>query len=120
RFDATDLTDDADNLADIWISPAQQVEILRRPVEGSGPRQKQHRALEHEALAVLGNAEAVENSFDAPTFQEVLEFLVLPPCKIEQSRSIGGGNVADRALAHTIASRYGRMTLATRQILAKR
>jgi len=114
RIDAGDVAEHPGDGTQVARPEAQQVCIASRPVRHVVPQVEQQRALEQEAIGMRRPAKAVEDALQGEAHQHLVEIHALRLGQSEQARSDGRGNV----LAHSVASRYGRMTLATRQIFA--
>jgi hypothetical protein len=46
------------------VAPAQEIEVERGPVGALRPEPQQHRALEHEAVASIGDGEPIEKALE--------------------------------------------------------
>jgi hypothetical protein len=62
----------------------------------------------------------VQESLDHPAAQDELDVLVPLEREIQQPGAERGGDISLLTVLHAVDSRWGRMTFATRQILAKR
>jgi len=85
------------------VTPAKQIEVARRPVGPVRPEPQQHGALEHEALAAIGHAEAVQEALEAVACQQGLVVFAGRLFPVEQARGNGRGEVG--LAGHAIASR---------------
>src|SRR5690606_9282985 len=97
---------------------AQQIDILGRTVRLARPHGKERGALEHELIAVGTLREPIQQALDAVADEQDVERLAPLGAEVEQSLLHGLGKAFVRSTAHATASRYGRMTDPTRQILA--
>jgi hypothetical protein len=75
-------------------------------VRSSGPKRKQHRALEHEGIDVLGLAEPIEQPLESVPDEDEVEVLLALLRQVQEPLANGRGQVL-RVLRHydTTASR---------------
>jgi len=99
----TDFTNALRNAWNIRGPQSKEVEIARRTVYVSVPREKEHRALEHEAVLVSGLRQAIEKPLNHPSTQKVLEVLASFARQRQELCAIRSGDVRD--LSHTADSR---------------
>jgi hypothetical protein len=85
------------------VAEAQQIEVACRPIGLIRPQPQQHGALEREAVAAIGHAEAVQEALQAVARKQGLMVIAGLPCPVEQARGDGGGQVGPAG--HAIASR---------------
>jgi len=85
------------------VAASQQIQVEGRPVGPFRPEPQKQRALQHEAVAAIGDREPVEKTLKTVARQQGL--LVVPgfPGEMEQARGDGGGKVL--LAAHAMASR---------------
>ena len=102
------------------VAPRKQAQIHGGPVWLVGPQPQQHRALEHEPFTQLRAAEPVQEALEEVVSERDLEVFTTIAREIEKARADGGGTVPWFLGLQPAASRYGRITFATRQIFAKR
>lgn len=95
----------------------EKVEVLRGPVRSRGPRSEEHGPFENEGVAVLRAREPHQEPLERVPDQNLVEFLALGLRQREQTRANRMGDVGWGRL-HARASRYGRITHATRQASA--
>jgi hypothetical protein len=69
-------------------------------------------------IGVFGLTQPVQQAFNAIPGQSQIEILAMIPAKIQQSLANGSWEIGGLSLVHAVASMYGLMTFATRQILA--
>jgi hypothetical protein len=98
------FAEDILQFADRRISEPQQIEVLRRAVWFVAPNRKKHRSLEHESIAMLRQAQAVQQSLECVPHQKVLELFIPSLGQAEQSFVYRVGDVLDWSL-HCSASR---------------
>ena len=81
-------------------SLAQQIEIAGRPVRLVGPKLEEHRPLEHELVAMLGPAQAIEQPLDDVAGQHELEVFALLAGQVHQPLPHRRRQVARLFFAH--------------------
>lgn len=108
-----DLAEHPRDRFQIARAEAQQVGVARGPMRHVIPERKQQRAFQQKAIRVLRLRQAVEDALQRETYQYLIEIDALRLGDVEQA-----GTNRSRDIAHSIASRYGRITLATRQSFA--
>ncbi len=113
RGNGGDLAKDLGHGLQVAGAEAQQIGIARRPVRHVIPKREQQRALEHETVCVWRLRQTVKDAFQREAHQHLGEIHTLRLGDVEQASANGGGEIA-----HSTASRYGRITFATRQIFA--
>jgi hypothetical protein len=69
-------------------------------------------------IGVFGLTQPVQQAFNAVSGQSQIEILATIPAQIQQSLANGSWEIGELSLVHAVASMYGLMTFATRQILA--
>jgi hypothetical protein len=85
------------------VATAQQIEIARRPIGPVRPEPQEHRPFEHEALAAVRGAEAVEETLEAVAGEQGLVVVAGLLRAVEQARGDGGGEIG--LARHAIASK---------------
>lgn len=90
----------------------------RRSISVAAPEREERRSLNHEFASVTGSGKPEEKPRDRVSVEDELEPLVLFTREVEQPLPDRRGDVLEEFLGHTRDSRYGRMTLATRQMRA--
>lgn len=80
------------------------------------PGCEEHRTLEDEPFSVVGPSQPVEEALQRIAHQQVLEFLTALAGSIQEALADRCREI--RRARHTIDSRYGCITRATRQIRA--
>ena len=92
--------------------------VQGRAVLLAGPQLKKKRTFANENVMIGGATESQENPFEAILDQNQTKIGVALPSDVAQFLANGSRDVFWRRIGHYSDSRYGRMTLATRQILA--
>jgi hypothetical protein len=69
-------------------------------------------------IGAFGLTQSVQQAFDAIPRQSEIEILATISAQIQQPLANGSWEISGMSLVHAIASMYGLMTFATRQILA--
>jgi len=84
----------------------------------AAPQGKKHGPLEDELVPKFGTAQTIQEPFQNETGEDELEIFALVLGNIQETLPHGSGNVGRVFSGHDSASRYGRMTFATRQTFA--
>lgn len=84
-YDGTDLAEDTEHGVRRGIAEAQEIDIAGRPVRVGEPRRQQHRALEHEALAVRRLSQPVEKPLQHVAGEQEIKGLAACARQIEQA-----------------------------------
>src|SRR4030065_1314752 len=93
--------------------------MFLRPLGTALPGGGQHRTLQDKRFRIGRPAEAVQQALEGVAYQDSLQLLRALLSEAEQSGLHGGGQVTLWGRVHVRLSRYGRITLATRQNLAE-
>jgi hypothetical protein len=101
----TDLAEDVLEPGDGVVASPKEVQIARGPVRLITPQLEEHRTLEHEDIAVLRLAQAIQQAFQGVAGEDKLEVLVLLPRQIHQSLPHRRRQVARPLLGHARDSR---------------
>ena len=113
-----DLPQDRLHARYLGVARAEQIEVPCRPVGFPAPEREEHGALQDEGVRVGRLGEAVEEPLDAVPREHELEVLPALLRAVEEPLAHRGREIPRLAGAHAWASRYGRITFATRQIRA--
>jgi hypothetical protein len=100
------------------VSVSEQVEIAGRTLQSVCPEGEEECTLEDEMIGAFGLAQSVQQTFNAVPGQCEIEILTTVSAQIQQPLANGSWKIGGLPLVHAIASMYGLMTLATRQVLA--
>jgi hypothetical protein len=100
------------------VPVSEQVDVAGWALQSVGPKGEQERTLEEELIRVFGLAQPVQQTFNTVPGQSQIEILATVSAQIQQTLANGRRQVGQRFLVQEMASMYGLMTFATRQILA--
>ena len=100
------------------IAIGEEVDVAGRAVWLVSSQVKQHRALNDKSITVRRLVDTMQEPFERISAEYQLEIFLSVTRQIPQFLPYRGGDIFGSAPRHASASRYGRMTLVTRQTRA--
>jgi hypothetical protein len=100
------------------VSVSEQVDVAGWTLQSVCPESEEECTLEDEMIGAFGLTQSVQQPFSAIPRQGEIEILTTVTAQIQQPLANGSWQIGGLSLVHAVASMYGLMTFATRQILA--